>query len=280
MRAANDPTFGFNELDDVAHAFDRGFDVAGAGRRFQPKRIGPLVELWCTCRNGRMPSLAVLGFPPLRFLEELNAGRWRWVCPERRNHGFYCLGRTSNAEADRHEATKFLMDARDTARRRGYPLSSFDVLETAAYAWLDNAHEHSQAVRTGLLAFALDSDGGAEVVVADAGEGLLASLHRNEYGLYQNVASSADALRTALKDGESRFKGSPLIDGRQQRGLGFGQLFRRLATLESAVRFRSGDSVLRHNGSGFRLDGADVLPTVDFKGLLAWVRIAPSRSVV
>jgi hypothetical protein len=133
-------------------------------------------------------------------------------------------------------------------------------------------------VRTGLLAFALDSDGSVEVVVADAGDGLLASLHRNEYGLYRNVASSADALRTALRDGESRLKSPRSVHGLQQRGFGFGQLFRRLAALEGGVRFRSGDCVLRHDGLGFRLDGADVLPTVDFKGLLAWVRIVPSRS--
>jgi hypothetical protein len=103
----------------------------------------------------------------------------------------------------------------------------------------DNLFEHSGAVATGLVVFR-SYPSSFEFAVADSGVGVLASLKTNIE--YSTLRDEGEALQCALTDGESRF-------GRAaRRGTGFSQLFKSLASLNAALRFRSGDHALLIEG--------------------------------
>jgi hypothetical protein len=104
----------------------------------------------------------------------------------------------------------------------------------------DNIHWHSQAPRSGLLAF-LATDHLFEFVVLDQGIGVLASLQQAEDFLY--LRDDGAALEAAVAEGNSRF-------GRSSgRGYGFRDLFLGLANNRAHIRFRSGDHLLELDGT-------------------------------
>lgn len=103
----------------------------------------------------------------------------------------------------------------------------------------DNVSRHSQAHETGLAAYAIASEG-FEMVVGDAGRGVLASLQ--SCSDYAHLKDSGEALEIAVADGESRM-------GRDSgSGYGMGQMFRALANHDGDLRFRSGDHALELSG--------------------------------
>ncbi|MFY9571740.1 MAG: hypothetical protein WAV20_10110 [Blastocatellia bacterium] len=80
-----------------------------------------------------------------------------------------------------------------------------------------------------------------EYVVADSGIGVLRSLRKNPH--YAYLSEHAQALHTALQDGESRYGHNV------GRGLGFRDLVKNIANRNSFLRFRSGDQGLMIDGT-------------------------------
>ena len=131
----------------------------------------------------------------------------------------------------------------------------------------ENAHQHSADFESGLVAYAAPR-GSFEFVVADAGQGVLASLRQNP--TFAHLDDSGEALRIAASDGASRHGDQ---DG---RGYGIGQLFRALAHDAGDLRFRSGTHVLRLWGDAPSLTGQfEITKKARTCGLIVSVRCAP-----
>ena len=110
----------------------------------------------------------------------------------------------------------------------------------------DNVFRHSEASRTGLVAFAA-RPGSFEVVVSDGGVGVLTSLRSHPD--YLGLDDAGMALKVAVADGQSRF-------GRDSGcGFGMGQMFRALANHDGDLRFRSDDHALEVRGHSPSLQG-------------------------
>lgn len=110
----------------------------------------------------------------------------------------------------------------------------------------DNVFRHSLAYATGLIAYAITSEG-FELVISDRGIGVLASLRSHPD--HADLKDAGDGLRRALANGETRF-------GRDSGcGLGIGQIFRALANHDGDLRFRSDDHVLEVEGDSPTLQG-------------------------
>lgn len=111
----------------------------------------------------------------------------------------------------------------------------------------DNVLRHSRRPETGLIAFAA-TPSGFEIVVADAGVGVLASLRENpDYG---DLVDAGAALRVAVEDGQSRFGHA------SGAGFGMGQMFRALANHDGELRFRSDDHAFTVRGHSPSLQGS------------------------
>lgn len=111
----------------------------------------------------------------------------------------------------------------------------------------DNVFRHSRRPETGLVAFAA-TRAAFEIVVADAGVGVLTSLRESPD--YSDIVDAGAALRVAVEDGQSRF-------GRASgAGFGLGQMFRALANHDGELRFRSDDHALTVRGHSPSLQGS------------------------
>ena len=120
---------------------------------------------------------------------------------------------------------------------------------------VDNIYEHSEAPDTGVVAF-YGSANHVEVSVGDAGIGVLSSLRSNPKFSY--LRDTGTAMAEALKDGNSRYGPG------EDRGYGFGTLFRALNSLDAELRFRSGDYALEISGRS----PSDRNPRISQKGEL------------
>lgn len=128
----------------------------------------------------------------------------------------------------------------------GFPKPLAAALVGATGELLDNVFRHSRVPESGLAAFAATTDT-LEIVVADSGVGVLASLR--EHSDYAALRDAGAALKVAIEDGNSRL-------GRSSGdGFGMGQMFRALVNHEGQLRFRSDDHALSVSGHSPSLQG-------------------------
>lgn len=104
---------------------------------------------------------------------------------------------------------------------------------------VDNVLDHSGEPASGLIGFCGNEER-FELAVGDRGMGVLASLRMNPKFSY--IQDPGTAMSVAIQDGNSRH--GPV----QDRGYGFGTLFRALNTLDAGIRLRSGDYALQTSG--------------------------------
>jgi hypothetical protein len=136
--------------------------------------------------------------------------------------------------------------ADQAALAAGFPARIAAEIVGALGELQDNVFRHSEAPRTGLVAFAA-RQGALEIVVSDCGIGVLASLRSHPD--YQGIEDAGAALSVAVANGESRF-------GRDSGcGFGMGQMFRALAKHDGDLRFRSDDHALEVRGHSPSLQG-------------------------
>jgi hypothetical protein len=137
--------------------------------------------------------------------------------------------------------------AEQAAVAAGFPKTLAAGIIGAMGELRENVLLHSRMPETGLVAYAATT-GGFEVVVADAGIGVLASLRENSE--YAGVHDAGAALMIAVQDGNSRL-------GRATgNGFGMGQMFRALANHDGELRFRSEDHALAVRGHSPSLQGS------------------------
>ena len=132
--------------------------------------------------------------------------------------------------ADDTSWTQTLHDLLNELTANGFPTDLARGLTGAVVEMVDNIWLHSETTQAGLLAYQVRRRKFA-FSVADTGIGVLASLKKNPR--YEQLSSSMEAIRYAIRPGVSRF-----ADG----GLGFSNLVRALADLWGNARIRSGEA--------------------------------------
>lgn len=172
-----------------------------------------------------------------------------------------------SAGADNALCDQWTKHAENAGVAAGLPRGLVTGLMGAIGELQDNVFEHSGRPASGLLAYGA-SNGAFELVVADAGRGVLASLRENPE--FAHLPDSGAALRVAVSDGASRHARST------GHGYGIGQLFRALAHHAAELRFRSGDHALRLWGDAPSLTGqVELAQKAWLNGLVVSVRCAP-----
>jgi hypothetical protein len=256
----------FGAVDGLGFAASAGrLKNATQNTRYLPTSLGPLLELLNLIAGGRLPSPCGDG-----LLAENGAGSMitalrrkcaTWVKPEDRSMGFILA--TGGVKDGDTLLTKFLMDAQRAARAvTGLPGSTPGQLVAAMEELENNIHEHSDAPKTGILAFRATRDA-FEFVVADRGIGILRSLRRcSAFAMLQDYGK---AMEAALADGTSRY-GSD-----SRRGHGFRPIFLGLANLRGSLRFRSGDHALLIDGVSPDLTTAQLAQKPFIDGFVASV---------
>ena len=158
--------------------------------------------------------------------------------------------------------TAFLVQAQRAAGTSGFPQKIAAQLMGAMGELQGNIYEHSEAARTGLIAFQA-TPGRFEFVVSDKRVGILASL--KSCPDYASLNDHGEALKWALQDGNSRYG---VAAG---RGMGFRPLFIGLANLNGPLRFRSVDHALTIDGHSPTLMMAKLAQKPHIRGLIASV---------
>lgn len=165
----------------------------------------------------------------------------------------------------------FLMEAKRAATNVAHlPGTTPGQIVAAMQELESNIHEHSDAPKTGVLAFRA-APGLFEFVAADRGIGILRSLQR--CAMYAAIPDHGKALASAIGHGVSRF--AP--DGK--RGYGFRPIFLGLTNLYGSLRFRSGDYALLMDGTSPTLASSQLAQKPPIDGFLASVCCRCASSV-
>ena len=263
----------FAKLDDLAIAVQRrGVNPIAHLANLQPDKIGPLLELLLLSRSPELASLSPYNVPRnkrivalSKALETVNLGNGIYVSSEGRSVGFIATSRNSQ-EPDTYEWTQFCRRAQAGAESAGLVGVEAKGLIGAMREMEENIHLHSNRTLDGIVAFSSNPKE-FEFVVADSGNGVLASLKRNPN--YTYLSDAGTALRYALTDGHSRF------GSESGHGFGFHGLFVGLANLNGSLRFRTEDHALLIDGTGPNLITSRIAQKSRMQGFLISVLCSP-----
>jgi hypothetical protein len=253
----------FTEVDDLGFAAERGrLQGKPVTSVFVPTEIGPLIELAKLSANGPLPPIKVNPWIALDaysgFYNAIVSGRDQWFCPYGRMLGF--IRTTWDQSEDDTKWIAFQLRAQRAAVAGGFARKTAAQVAAAIGELQSNIYEHSEAPRTGLIAFQA-TQGKFEFVVSDRGIGILASL--KSCPDYAYLRDHSEALQCALQNGNSRFG---IAAG---RGTGFNQLFIGLANLQGSLRFHSGNHILTIDGRNPTLMTAKLAQKPHIKGFVA-----------
>lgn len=263
--------FDFRSLDDVAFVAERGRldQQVPPGRKAQD--IGPILELSQLFEGRPLTSpgftrwLDLDGLWP--FVKQFEDGNRMWTCPRTRRIGF--LRTTSKFPDDEAIWIDFCLTVQRAAESANFSKSLASQLTAALRELHSNIYEHSQAHKTGLVAFQA-CQGRFEFLVADGGVGILNSLRACPD--YARLSDHGEALRLALTQRVSRH--GPDCG----RGYGFQPIFVGLANLHGTLRFRSGDHALLIDARSPSLVSARVAQKPTLQGFLVSVTCKASTS--
>jgi hypothetical protein len=238
----------FAGADDLLWAAQTGrLARLGPVRVTRSGRIGPLVEILMARRRNSAALAAVALVAPFAAAVEaaLANGEITGTAFEAR-WGVFPLSRYA-AEGDGADVwSLWKMRAEQAAVTSTFPKPVAAGIIGAMGELQDNIFCHSRRPETGLAAYA-STVGAFEIVVADAGIGVLASLR--ECPDYARLQDAGAALKVAVEDGNSRFGHA------SGHGFGMGQMFRALANHDGELRFRSDDHALTVRGHSPSLQG-------------------------
>ena len=238
----------FDAADELLFAAESGgLGSLGPIRVQRSGQIGPLVEL-VRARQRYPEAFASVVFeaPFVATIEAALDGGTVTGTEKNGRAGVFPLQRLG-ADGERTDLWQLWASRADhAALAAGFPAQIAAEIMGALGEFQDNVFRHSEAARTGLVAFAA-RPGTFEVVVSDNGIGVLESLH--SHADYAGIEDAGMALKVAASDGESRF-------GRDSGcGFGMGQMFRALANHDGDLRFRSDDHALEIRGHSQSLRG-------------------------
>jgi hypothetical protein len=232
----------FEVLEDVMELPQdvRDQELAGAA----VEDIGPLIEAVYSNYNDPFRSLRML-LPSLETRELDHVLKLSSL--EQSQQDLTVVGRSveffrspqTDDQFDSRSWQAFRMRMQDAAKKAGLSLKFAQGLVATLDDMANNAADHCENPRTAIVGYKWTA-GSFEYIVADAGIGVLKSLHTcSEYSF---VSDSGEALEIAIQSGESRYgKGSG-------HGLGFDHLVLNIANRNSRLRFRSGDYSLTLDG--------------------------------
>ena len=255
----------FSDVDGLAFAAVRGkLDKAMQLPTYEPRQLGPLLELLHLSAGGRLPCpeswLSLNAAASLLSAFEQRKDCWVSLADPR--VGFIRASR-DGPDGD-NRLTSFLMKAKRAGQEiSGLPAQVSGQLVAAMRELENNIHEHAEAPETGIIAFKAEA-GIFEFVVADHGIGILNSLRR--CAAYAALSDDGRALLEALRDGVSRHGPN------SQRGHGFRPIFTGLVNLHGELRFRSGDHAVTMAGSGPEVATAQTSQKAPIDGFFASVR--------
>ena len=252
----------FDELTDISLAVEKGHsDAAQELAQLSVGDLGPFVEMVLRLEAWqlRLEDLPSLGDSTLGVcLSRSKVGKAAFESSSRENIGVLKLDESSGSGNDL-SFTGFGICAKNAAVAAGAPPAAATSLIGAIQELRDNVVEHSGRPRSGIVAYVAASHR-FEFCVADAGKGVLASLR--EHAAYASLTGSGEALRTALRDGESRFGPGT------GRGYGFRELFRGMQKIPGTLHFKSGDHQLEHEGSAPSLGEFRLSQCAELRGFL------------
>jgi hypothetical protein len=238
----------FAAADDLLWAAEAGdLPRMGPVRVRRSGQIGPIMEI-LLARHAVPAAFANVRFtvPFADVIEEALAAGKISGDAYRARHGVFPLCRLADTGNGADEWALWCSRAEQAAIAIGFPRPLAAAIIGAMGELQDNVFRHSRRPETGLAAYAA-TDGAFEVVVADSGVGVLASLTENLD--YAHLQDAGAALKLAVEDGNSRF-------GRASgNGFGMGQMFRALANHDGELRFRSDDHSLEVRGHSPSLHG-------------------------
>ena len=145
----------FAAVDELAFAVGRGMVDKASAVLYEPRQLGPLLELASLAKAGLLPSQSTHAWlvknGAAAMLQALDAGSEHWISPENKRMGFIRAQRTGT-DADAR-LTGFLMDAQRAARDvAGLPGTTPGQMAAAMEELENNIREHSESPETGLLA--------------------------------------------------------------------------------------------------------------------------------
>jgi hypothetical protein len=238
----------FHLLDDLIPSLHRLTEsrVQMALASNPSQMLGPVVEYFLA-RTSYCSSLPCLSDLPTSYViaafEEFEKCRSFFdleidTTPFARTAEFYRVPPTK-AETLDPRWLAFLNRFRSGAAKARFSSNVANGFTGAVEELASNIIEHSGNVATGIIGYRWE-DGVFEYVVADAGIGVLATLHDNPQ--YSQITDHGEAMRFALTDGVSRYATNP------DRGRGYRNLFSSLISHGAALRFRTGDRRLVIDG--------------------------------
>lgn len=152
----------------------------------------------------------------------------------------------TESDIDNAKWEAFLIRVKNAGVKAGLEESFSTALAATLGEMVENIILHSEKSITGMAGYQW-RENELEYVVADAGIGVMNSFRQNPD--YQWIKDSSQALKTAIKNGETRFgKG-------ERHGTGFNLLLN-IAKKNSYLRFRSGNHSLMLNGKNAETTGS------------------------
>jgi hypothetical protein len=238
----------FAAADDLLWAAESGrLNGYGPVRVTRSGRIGPLIEIMLARRKDPSSFATVTLLAPFADVMEKAMARDEIAGAQFQARAGVFPVRRYDVDGDGADQwSLWASRAEQAAVASGFPKLVAAGIIGAMGELLDNVLRHSQKPDTGLAAYAA-TPGAFEIVVADSGVGVLASLR--ECPDYSDLHDAGAALKVAVADGNSRF-------GRASgNGFGMGQMFRALANHDGQLRFRSDDHALAVRGHSPSLQG-------------------------
>ena len=253
---------GFDQVDDLGLASESNPIAIDSLVQLTPKNIGPLVEYEWLRRSGRT---SLLGLDTLTRTRRLQL--FRAVISGERHVQFNtetarCQFITFYWQRDDEEPESwffFCHSMQKAAEAIGIPFKNAQELVATARELMSNVFDHSGSSNTGIAGFAA-SHNEFELVIADAGIGVLQSLRTSEE--FKDLNDAGKAIHTALTEGASRF------DHKSGHGGGFNPLFQSFLNLSGALRFRSGDHALTIDGVSPSLSTARLRQKLELPGFI------------
>jgi len=141
--------------------------------------------------------------------------------------------------------SEYMIRFRQSAKVAGFSLDKAKGLAASLGEMADNAVLHANSPH-GVLVGYQATNGAAICCIADVGVGVLGSL--KTHPAYQDLHRHKEAIRVALRRGESRF--GPGTGG----GSGFYRVFKALAASWGTLRFRSGEGCVSMDGRDLEAD--------------------------
>lgn len=235
-----DLSLDFDLLDDLALGVERAriqFQKLG---RVSANSLGPLIEMAFVASNWEQSELSEYNWLHINGFSDIIRELGTQESDEQRTGvktGWIC----GDQLTDETPWTGFLIRVSSVCKSGGFDPRAKNAIMAAFGEFRSNVLEHAGQLRGAIAAFHL-GDRGLEIVVADKGRGVLASMQSSD--VYKSLDDSGSALKLIVTDGVSRYD-SP------ERGHGFTYLFQGLANRFNHIRLRSGDhalEVFRENG--------------------------------